>query len=277
MTLPNFLLIGPGRSGTTSLYHWLNQHPEIYMSPVKEACFYAKPARPRPGKPRTREEYERLFNGITNEKMYGEACPAYLWTPTAADSIRADIPDARLIATLRNPADRAYSGWLKAVLEGRVRKGTAEDALKPGYHHYKIGFYAPHLRRYFDRFPRQNIKVVIFEDIVRDPQLLMTEIFEFLGVDSAFKVDPIPYNPSRAPRSMRAWTIYKSLVKIVRPMIPLSVRSHIKSGIASDRLLTAPPAVSSELRARLLEAYRDDILETSQLIGRDLSHWLKNP
>src|SRR5262245_28683977 len=111
MTLPTFLIIGAGRSGTTSLYHYLRQHPEVFMSPVKEPIYFALgpnlvftgPAADwvLDQAAKTREEYEALFAGVTNEKAIGEASPRYLASPDAAGRIRETIPEARLVAILR--------------------------------------------------------------------------------------------------------------------------------------------------------------------------------
>src|SRR5512142_2021892 len=102
MTLPNFLIIGASRSGTTSLFEYLRQHPEIYMSPVKEPMYYWEEGRGQYDYGvSTREAYERLFDGVTNERAIGEASPQYLRSPTAPARIAADLPDVRLIATLR--------------------------------------------------------------------------------------------------------------------------------------------------------------------------------
>jgi hypothetical protein len=266
--LPNFLIIGPGRSGTTSLYHWLNEHPEIFMSTVKELCFFSL------GEHRhvnTREDYERYFAGVTTEKMWGEACPSYFWSETAADAIRNAIPDVKLIATLRNPADRAYSAYLLVDKSG----ATPEEAIRPGYHAYEVGFYARHIRRYFSLFPRENIHFVLFEDLTRRSDDTLRGIFRFLGVDHAVKVSTTAHNVSREVARPRLKRLLDRAVRLAYPLVPSSLKGRRTAKELQRLVVKKSPPIPTELRTRLLEAYRADILETSSLIGRDLSMWLQ--
>jgi len=130
MTIPNFLIIGAAKSGTTSLYHALKQHPKIFMSPVKEPNFFALEG----GElnypqgtvdPRylaqcitTKEEYNQQFEGVSNEIAVGEASPIYLYHPQAPVRIKNCLPNVKIIVILRNPIERAYSNFLHHIREG---------------------------------------------------------------------------------------------------------------------------------------------------------------
>src|SRR3954452_25059385 len=106
MTLPNFLIIGAAKAGTTSLYEYLKQHPDVYMSPLKEPGYYWSEAPALEDAPiRTRADYERLFDGVTTEKALGEAAPRYRKSAPPAEGIAHALPPARLIVSLPNPAD----------------------------------------------------------------------------------------------------------------------------------------------------------------------------
>ena len=139
MTMPTFLIIGAGKSGTTSLYYYLKQHPQVYMSPVKEAHFFDQdegekpdfrgPGRSSPPPITSIEDYRALFRGVTDETAVGEATPSYIYIPGAPGRIRRRIPDAKLIAGLRNPTDRAYSAFLHTVRSGRERLTDLARAL----------------------------------------------------------------------------------------------------------------------------------------------------
>ena len=129
MTMPNFLIIGAMRAGTTSLYHYLKQHPQVYMSPVKEPRFFAlEGEKPDPGRPTDErlmnhsitdiEAYRALFQAVSKETAIGEASPLYLYSPKAPERIRHYIPDAKLIAVLRDPVERAYSHFLDIFMTG---------------------------------------------------------------------------------------------------------------------------------------------------------------
>jgi len=134
MTLPNFVIIGAGRSGTTSLYHYLAQHRDVFMSPVKETRFFAWQAEwagktdvdervlRRRYPVRCLENYEALFTAAQGRRAIGEATPRYLFAPGVPEVMAAVVPDARLIAILRDPAVRAFSSWMGTVLDGRERR-----------------------------------------------------------------------------------------------------------------------------------------------------------
>src|SRR3954466_5152112 len=160
MTLPNFLVIGAAKGGTTSLYHYLGQHPDIYMSPMKEPNYFTDEDHLF-GKEsvRSRNEYERLFDGVKDEHAIGEATPRYLNAIDGIARIHADLPGVRLIATLRQPAERGYSAYLMRFTDSREFQ-SPEDVLQPGNYQFESGLYYPKLRRYFDTFPREQIKVI---------------------------------------------------------------------------------------------------------------------
>ena len=168
MTRPNFIIIGVAKAATTSLHHYLDQHPQVFMSPVKETNFFACDetcggrclrAEDAPGPPRFRvrtlEAYEALFAEVGDEIAIGETSPRYFDCHTAPQRIQRCMPHVKLVASLRNPADRAFSGFLMRVRKGRTEMGVRE-ALTPESHHVREGFYYPSLKRYFAVFPRDQ-------------------------------------------------------------------------------------------------------------------------
>src|SRR5215210_1748036 len=143
--LPNFLVIGAGKSGTTSLYHYLRQHPDVYMSPVKEPLFFAAEGgrirfpgpdgrmisrAANPGAVTRMKDYRALFAGVSGKKAVGEASPQYLYTPEAPLRIKHYVPEAKLIAVLRNPVERAYSAFLHRTRLGREPLADFSEALR---------------------------------------------------------------------------------------------------------------------------------------------------
>src|SRR5918995_644162 len=148
MTAPNFFIIGAQKAGTTSLYHYLNQHPQIYMSPVKEPFFFDHEFSSN-GEVVQQEfaEHQALFQGAKGETAIGEASPLYIYAPGTPERIKEYVPEARSIALLRNPADRAYSAFLHAVRIGvepctdfaQALRGE-EERVRNGWHyifHYR--------------------------------------------------------------------------------------------------------------------------------------------
>lgn len=276
MTLPNFLIIGAAKSGTTSLYHYLRQHPDIFMSRIKEPNYYTDednlldiPAI------RSRAAYEALFAGAKGRRAIGEATVRYLNAIAGIDRIHADLPGVRLIVLLRQPADRAYSSYLARLAIGGETQGP-EEVLQPGSYPFETSRYYPRLRRYYDRFPRQQIKVILFEDLAANPQNVLREIFRFLDVDPDFVADTsIRHNTSVAPRSRFLNRLFGSGMRFVRPMVPQWLLSRGLAVKLRRPILRKPEPMSPELRRRLTDLYREDILATGELIGRDLSHWLE--
>jgi hypothetical protein len=302
--MPSFLVIGAGNAGTTSLYHYLGQHPEVFMSPVKEPKFFALegglPDYQGPGDRWVMtqtsanravtelEEYRALFRGVQGEKAVGEASPAYLCNPDAPERIRRHVPEAKLIAILRDPAERAYSAYMHQVSSGRetlpfAEALDAEDSRTranwaPGWQYTREGFYYGNLARYFELFGRDRVEIGLYEDLVRDPVGLMRGFFRFLGVDASFEPDTSRrHNPSGVPKNRLLISLLKrpNLLKTaVKPLLPKGLRGRISEGLQRRNLSKAPP-VEPEVRQRLVELYREDVTRLENLIGRDLSAWLR--
>lgn len=297
MTMPNFLIIGAEKSGTTALYHYLRQHPQIYMSPVKEPGFFSyeegqKPKRAGPGHFPTEpitdvDAYTRLFGEVSNERAIGEATPTYIANPETPARIRSYIPDAKFIAILRHPAERAYANFLHArwlgfepIADFPRALQEEETRIQNGWgglwRYKKKGFYYSQLKRYFDTFDRSRIGVHLYEDFRADPVSLLQEIFLFLEVDATFVPDStIRTNVSGVPKSR---VMHSMVVALNRPtlkqLIPARLVRELREPIR-NLILAKPPQMSPEVRRELIEVYREDILELQYLIDRDLSRWLK--
>ncbi len=308
MTMPNFLIIGAARSGTTSLYNYLKQHPQIYMCPIKEPTFFlcdrdgieSELERPefkeikRLIEKKTRrtkitdiETYQTLFQGVTDETAIGEASPDYLWIPRAVKRIRHYIPRAKLIAILRDPVERAYSDYLGRVadlrwpLEDFAQISTRIQESKnwwttPRHAYIVAGFYHAHLKRYFDIFDRDQIKVYLYKDLKANNIRILQDIFQFLDVDVLFVPDvSIKYSPTGIPRNRFVHDLIRKRNPIrtfFKPFVPTVLRQYIAK-LKSSNLIR--PQLAPEVRQELLTLYQDDILKLQDLIERDLSAWLE--
>ena len=293
--MPNFLVIGAAKSGTTSLYHYLKQHPQVYMSSIKEPGFFAfEGTEPRMRRPwrawisRNRitdiESYQALFQGVSDEIAIGEASPAYLVRPRAVERIKHYIPDAKLIAMLRNPVERAYSAFLmQGLCVGDMPEdsGQAMCELRQRRSHLDAGFYYAHLKRYFDNFDRAQIGVYLFDDFEADPVEVTQEIFRFLGVDETFVPDTsVKHVVGGLPRNKLWGAIVRGLVltrPILRPFVPVPLRQRSIDFISNlqRRGLAKPSPLDPETRRELIQEYQQDILSLQELIQRDLSDWLE--
>jgi hypothetical protein len=274
VTLPNFLVIGAAKGGTTSLYQYLRQHPDIYMSPMKEPNYFTDEDQLFGKKSvRSRSEYEQLFAGVNGEHAIGEATPRSLNAISGIGRIQAELPGVRLIATLRQPADRAYSAYLQRFTDSREWR-SAEEVLQPGNYQFEAGRYHAKLRRYFDTFPRDQIKVILFDDLIARPRETVQSLYSFLGVDPDFPVDTsIRFNPTWFPRFLRLTRLFNATATAVARNAPWASSTGLGTPLRR-LLLRKPDPIPPALWRRLTDEYRDDIIATGELIGRDLSHWL---
>jgi hypothetical protein len=294
LTMPNFFIVGAQKAGTTSLYHYLNQHPQVYMSSRKEPHFFEgmhsefrRPGR-RSVPVKDLAEYQALFAGASDESAIGEASASYLFSPRAPGLIKSSVPDAKIIAILRNPADRAYSNFLYCVQVGREPLGSFVEGLQaeeartrdkwgPLWYYKQKGFYYAQVKRYFDTFGRDQVGVWLYEDLRNDTFGILGEVFRFLGIDEYFVPDASSeYNPSGIPRVGRLYAGVRMLTArnpaLVERVIPARLRGYVKR-----RIFAKPPPFPPEVRRQLTDSYREDILRLQELIGRDLSAWLEDP
>ena len=291
--MPNFFIVGAQKAGTTSLYHYLDQHPEIYMSPRKEPHYFegmhSEFRRPglRSAPVSDLAQYRALFGGVSGERAIGEASASYLYSPRAPGLIKSSVPDARLIAILRNPADRAYSNFVYCVQVGREPLGSFAEALQaeeartrdkwgPLWYYKQKGFYYAQVKRYFDTFGRGQVGVWLYEDLRNDPLGTLREVFRFLDIDESFVPDAsMEYNPSGIPRVGRLYKGVRTLTArnpaLVERVLPARVRGYVKR-----RFFVKPPPFPPEVRRQLTDSYKEDILRLQELIGRELSAWLED-
>jgi hypothetical protein len=272
--LPTFLGIAALKSGTTSVYRYLGEHPEIYVAPVKETNFFAyQGQRDRRFRVRSWRAYVAQFAGATGEQALGEFSPQYVNYPGTAERIAKALPEVRLLAVLRSPADRAYSNWAGTVRRGAEHR-PAEEAIRPGSPYVERGFYRERLAPFLDRFPRERIRLDLFEDLVAAPAAVMAGIYAFLGVDPRFTPDVSRrHNPARVPRYPRLNRLWQALRGLQPPGLRAPAALVRWQERLLERTLVAPPPFDPGLRARLLALYRDEVDRMEELLGRELDVW----
>ena len=287
--LPTFFVLGAARCGTTSLHYWLGQHPDIAMSAIKEPNHFV--FRPGPGGPQPcigddrrlltksvpdRAAYERLFPSA-GVRAAGDASPLYLYTRETPELIAGAVPDARLVAVVREPVDRAWSHFVyvndqldQAAPAAFAEAARAEMPLgyepyRTGTHFVRLSRYAEQLQRYLSVFPREQLLVLSYDDLVRDPAAALRQVCHLIGVDASFPFDTgVRYNPSAGASSP-----FSRLDRALRPafpylkrMLPSTVAGRLAAGRARLRAAhregseTQPP---QDVRAELAEHFRPDI------------------
>ena len=297
--LPNFLIFGAPKAGTTSLYWYLAEHPQIFMSSVKEPKFFAIEGQEvdyrGPGDDTHEyitnyETYTSLFESATSETALGEASPWYLHKRGSAEQIHRYLPNVKIIAILRDPVERAYSQFCMHIGYGHESILDFESAWQaeakrmlenwsPRWFYRDRGFYYSQLKRYFDIFDKDQIRVYLLDDLERDALAVVQDIFKFLGVDNHFVPDTDQrFNTRRIPINSSLYHTlkrFRRIRSIAKGLARNSTYSKLIHGIKKISLHSAVP-LSSATRRRLIEEYRDDIMQLSGLIDRDLSAWLKN-
>jgi hypothetical protein len=293
---PNFIIIGAMKAATTSLYTYLKQHPDVFMTSIKEPMFFNSlntendfVLQGRETKKITSfDEYYSLFERVENETAIGEASPAYIYNKNCATLIKEHLPAVKIIAILRQPVKRAYSNYLHAKRADREPINSFIDAINseeerieknwsPLYHYKEKGFYFRQLSRYFKEFKKEQIKVILFEDIIDDPQKITKEVFEFLGVDSSFTPDTSKKaNVAGKPKGVAGWIVMKLRKNNLIPNIEFS--KYLPEFIVSYILKTIyskPEKIDNKTIKRLTNKYyKEDIKQLEKLIERDLSNWL---
>lgn len=298
MALPNFLIVGAAKSGTTSLHHYMRQHPQVFMpEQIKETmflCGHTAQHFPGPGghyadrAVKTWEAYKQLFSDASACIARGEACVAYLYfhRATIARILEHLGRDVKIVISLRNPVDRAYSNYLHHVRDG-IEPLAFEEALETapqrraegwwwGFRYVELGRYYEQVKAYWDIFGGRQIHVLLYEDLAADTAHVVQRLFQFLEVEDTFRPNlSLRYGATGVPRHKRLHDLIvrpNPIKEAAKKVLPARLRAYLRVRYYQDYLVKPP--LSSETRNRLAAGYREDILKLQALIQRDLSHWL---
>ena len=285
--LPNFFIVGAPKAGTTSLYFYLEQHPEIFMSPLKETNFFSHDATVKQNlyyKERginNWNNYLALFKEAENKKAIGEASVSYLFYPEVAGAIKEKFPDGKIIIMLRNPVERALSHYYMDHKLGYV-SDSFDDILFTKSHSpmqslfyqqfIQLGFYFEQVERYITVFGKENVMIIFFEDFKNDTSAEIRKLYRFLAVDENVIIDTNKkHNAFQNPRNAIVHTFYKNkfLRQTVKRMVPEKQMERVK-----NIFLTRKKNMVSEIVLQYLrDLYKPDIQQLSKLVNRDLSSW----
>lgn len=279
MTIPNLLIIGDLKAGSTSLFEYLRQHPQVYFPKIKELRYFAYDkenpyhVRAKSYRVKTFRDYLSYFEESGDAKAIGEASPNYLRSPGAAARIKAKIPKVRLIACLRNPADRLHSAYMMSYRAKSTKKPFDEQLFGGDAAWIKANFYWLDLKRYFDLFAADQIKIILFDDLKASRPSVVKELYEFLKVDETFLPDLKIHNVGGIPQNR---LLYSSLVGgknlLKRFINPSAAMRQIWETVKRNSLQRVQ--IDPQIRKKIIEICKDDIYRTQDLIGRDLSIWL---
>lgn len=289
--LPNFLIVGAAKSGTTSLYEYLRQHPQIFMPEQKEPSFFAAA---EAGGLNDIHSYQELFHDVTDETAIGEASVAYLADTNAAQKIHDSLgPDTKIVVLLRNPVNMAYSLWghnrrlgvepldFEDALEeemGRLKNDTLEQEL--GTWRYNVTYkyrasYSHQLQPYLGTFNRKQIKIYIYEEFFENGLPQYNDLCHFLNVQTGH--EPILKVHNQAGTVHSKWLRYflsnKSWLKEpVKFILPESWRNRITALLELLNRKNSPlPPMREETRRHLEGCFSDSKAELESILGRKLN------
>ena len=304
--LPDFFIVGHPKCGTTALYEMLRRHPQIYMPALKEPRFFAddlrarfQPRTPTPDQPKfpeTLEEYLALFDTAAPDQRVGEASPSYLMSRVAAEQIARLVPDARIIALLREPTDFLRSLQLELIqnhieIEQDFRRAMANEELPPlpgeaaerraPARRYSDRIrYVEQLSRYHSAFPAAQVLVLIYDDFRDDNEGTVRQVLRFLGVDDTGPVHTMRANPTVRVRSMRADRLVRSLYaaqgpvsgaakSAIKALTPRSVHGEGFEEIRRRILYSAPTPPDEAFTQELRSRFKAEVIQLSDYLGRD--------
>ncbi len=306
---PNFFVVGAAKAGTTALAGYLERHPQVYMSPIKEPNHFSQDIKLDGFEPFYKSHYKRfkieeylanpvlkkrhsefvqdwddylqLFRDAGDLKAVGEASTAYLYSGVAAAEIRRRIPDAKIIMILRNPVERAYSHYKMDLSSGAVSRSFAEEFKKDvaaslkGWgitHLYReLGLYHDQVKRYLDLFPREQIRIYLYEDWVADNHAVLDDLALFLET-SPFQVEKrvVSNRINKIPANAKLTNFvrHSGLKTLLRRVLPEPLQTGLK-----NRFYKPPGRLSPAVREEMYTSFKDDIERLEDLIGIDLSNW----
>jgi hypothetical protein len=299
---PDFFLIGAPKAGSSALHAALAQHPGLFLSPVKEPKYYLcgdspPPAYRGPGDAHSnqewiwqRERYLDLFDSAPEGTLRGESTPFYLYNRDARRRIAADRPDAKLIAVLRDPVDRAYSNWMHLRMDGLEPREDIVDAIRrepdrvdagwaPFWHYQRVGMYGRQVEDVFRHFPREQVLLLRYKHLVDHPEQTLDRVCDFLGVAKSSSL-AVPRDNSRrfvqnSPRTRAIGSVIRTGATVGQ-FFPPGVWRRISRPLV-DQLQRggdeARPKLTPQQRAILLEPHLPDIALLEQLTGESFEEW----
>ncbi len=294
---PGFILIGPPKSGTTSIYSYLRQHPDIYLPETKELHYFSydhlKDNAAGPGDREvlsrlcaSRDEYENHFVPVGKEGAIGEISPSYFYYADVSERIMAELGPVKIVVIFRNPVNKAYSQYIHMLSEKREtlsfydalmeEQGRMESGWLDIWRYAESTLYSERINKYISVFGRDNVKILLFDDLVKSPKNLMRDLYRFLEVDDDFSCDTSrAFNKSRISRVKPLTDLMKrpNVIKtVMKNILPESIRLPLRTLLLNINSKEKP---EMDLRSReyLLSYFAADVNKLQEIIGKKLN-WL---
>jgi hypothetical protein len=276
--LPNFLIIGAMKAGTTALFRYLSDHPQVFMAPDKELNFFVN-GQPWCNWARGPEWYEQQFDERRDEVATGEASPMYTKHPRYSGvpaRIKTVIPEARLIYVVRHPIERVRSHYIHRALNGRevhpIDKALLEDS-----RYIEASRYAYQIDQYLEHFPRERLLVIVSEELRERRAATMRKVFGFLGVDDAWEASVLQQEFHRTPDKRVRRPIAQTVRRVpgVRALTRFAPRSlkELDRRLTIRQTMPKSVSISGDLRAHLELLFRDDVRQLRSYVGDHFDGW----
>ncbi len=275
---PNFFIVGASKSGATSVYSYLEKIPEIFMSSIKEPhYFHNNYFRLEAKNIANKNEYLKLFNSVTSEKAIGEASTSYLQDIDSAKLIHDQIPNAKIIIILRDPCQRAFSGYLMFKEEGKTKK-SFNELITTEQRFLESGLYCSQVKQYLDIFGKDRVKILIFEEFIKDPKSGINGILDFLEIDSKplENLEKIhnPYSVARNRFSKKILTS-RSVASISDKILSKTMKSKLSETFLVKK--EKKPKLEKKDKLFLEKFYQNNMLTLQTLLERKLPwNWLES-
>lgn len=285
--LPNYLIVGAAKSGTNTLAHYLNEHPEAFIVPQKEVNYFAadeiknQQLYYKDYIVNSLEDYKKLFETAEAYRAVGEGSTSYLFYETVPEKIKQLIPEVKIIILLRNPVDRTYSHYLMDKRIGlvdlpliEILKGESKHEKQKLYYQQfvELSLYFEQVNRYINTFSSENVKICIFENLIEDTENTLRDIFQFLNIDARIRLDfDAKFNSYNYPNSKIVKILYKNY--FVRKGLSALIPSLIQKGLFSAFFDSKKPKLDEEAREILQAEFANDINKLEESLNIDLSRW----
>jgi len=281
---PNFFIVGGSKCGTTNISYYLNLHPKIFFSELNEPYYFCKWDVPekynRNSMITNMKKYLDLFKNVKNEIIVGEASSPYLTCPHAALEIKKAFPNSKILISIRNPIERSHSAYFSY----QFMKPNEQNFMEMIKTHEKLisekifyidsilesGFYTKNIKRYQEIFGKENVKIIIFEDYIKNTVQNINSIFKFLGINDKIDLNEQSKGSYRVPKNFLAKSLLnnKNFRKVSTILIPTVMRQKLGDKYFLKQV--KKPEMLENERNYLRELYNDEVNELEKFLGKKL-------
>jgi hypothetical protein len=276
---PNFIVVGAAKAGTTWLYQCLREHPEVFVSTPKELHFFSREKNYSKGV----DWYLSHFKEA-NQPAVGEVCPSYMYLPKVPPRMHSWNPEVKIIFILRNPIQRAYSAYCMQLDHGETTQDIKQE-LSTSSLFAQRGLYYQQIQEYLNIFSKEQVKILIYDDLKKDPETFLKQVYDFLDIDQSYQPETLRKRENARkppPRNMAIYqpmrSLYLNLIE-KNPNLEVFVHHIRRKGYLNlfYQLMRGGsyPKLSEEVARKLAVFYDDDIKALSKMMNRDLSYWLE--